>query len=155
MGAGADRRSPSRSGLALRRVAAAPAGPRDDEPVGRPGQRHVAAGGPPRRAAACVVADPVRHEAGLDAGDDDGVPLPALGAVERQQLDAAARTLDGERVAWPIHERSAAPSPSGWSRRNSSTAAATRRSACSGRRRDAADPIGLGVEHVVGPRPQP
>ena len=72
----------------LRWLAAAAARPRDDEAVHRPGSARRASS----RASSALAADrrrrTVRNEPGLDAGDDDGRPLPTLGAMEREQLDA-------------------------------------------------------------------
>ena len=81
-----DERGDQRARLAL--VAAAAGAPRDDQLIGRPGQgdvqqaRLLGALGPGRRRTD-------RHESGLDAGDVHRVPLAALGAVEREELDAA------------------------------------------------------------------
>ena len=77
-------------------VATSPPGPRDHQAIRGPcdgdvQQAHLLGprcGG--RRAA-------MGHRAGLHAGDDDGPPLTALGAVEREQLDAAL--VVGERDA--------------------------------------------------------
>ena len=69
-------------------VAAAPPGPGDDEAVRWPWSGRRAGAAPPRPAAAFVRGRAVGDEPGLDAGDDDRRPLPALGGVERQQLDA-------------------------------------------------------------------
>ena len=110
-------------------VAAAPGGPRDDEAVGGPGDGDVQQPrllGPRRVRRGRAV----RDEARLDAGHDDDGPLPALGGVERQHLDAGGGVAR-RRTGGPWRSTSAAPAPSpnGWSRRNSRTAAATRRSA--------------------------
>ena len=44
---------------------------------------------------------PMRDQAGLDAGHDDGVPLATLRGVEREQLDAVAVGGVAERVGRP------------------------------------------------------
>ena len=81
----------------LAAVAAAPRRPREHEVIGGPRDGDVQQAGllGPRLGGRRRA---VRHEPGLDAGDDDGRPLPALGGVEREDLDAADAVGLGERV---------------------------------------------------------